>query len=781
MKNVFEKLGVFIHNNRLVILIVFFLFILLAKQGAQEIYMVSGTETFVGKDSKLYQDYDHLYLNIFGTESLVVIIEGNEVKSADLMKAVDRLEKQLQSTDGVVETTSAASIIKKINYQITGKSRIPETDAEIKAIIDGYPQIFAKVVPDDTHMLISVTMSGSTSDDKQKEILEATREAVKFSNFPPSYSLKVTGDPAFQIEMNEAMSRSMGSLLLLAAVFMVIVLSLVFRHVRWKLLPLPIVLLGIIYTFGAMGFLGIPLSMVSMAAFPVLIGLGIDYAIQFHNRIEEELHKEGNKSISIITTLKHTGPAVLIALSMTALGFVSLFTSTVPMIQDFGKLLTIGIIMCYLAAMFVGVVTVYTFDDISKIRQSRKRNKESKPAETDAEHVSSGKPKTSIVEQILEKINDFSINNRILVLGTATLLCIGGIYADESVGVETDIYTFVPQNLPALLNLEHMKDIIGGTDELNLIIKVKDNADPEVLKWIDRFSEHETQRRYILSASSIVPLVKELNGGTIPDTKDEIEAIYDKIPESQKDRYVYGKNMLLLNFNIGNAVSDIKTEGVEELTKIIQKDIQWMQAPPGVTVTITGDSVIYIEVLGALTEGRIFMTYLGLFLVLGGLMVVYRDWLKALAAIIPMFIVTGWSGLVMKFLQIDYTPMTATMGALIIGIGCEYSVLMMERYFEEKDHGAEPLQAIHRTSNSIGAALLASGSTVIGGFAALTISPFPLIRDFGTVTVIDIVLVLVATFLVFPPLITLLDTWREKRRGIQAPKKANNLKGAEIQ
>jgi len=764
----------------MVILIVFFLFILLAREGAQEIYMVSGTETFVGKDSKLYQDYDHLYLNIFGTESLVVIIEGNEVKSADLMKAVDRLEKQLQSTEGVAETTSAVSIIKRINYQITGRSRIPETDAEIKAIIDGNPEIFAKLVPDDTHMLISVTMAGSTSDDKQKEILEATKEAVKFSDFPPSYSLKVTGDPAFQIEMNKEMSKSMGSLLLLAAVFMVIVLSLVFRHVRWKLLPLPVVLLGIIYTFGAMGFLGIPLSMVSMAAFPVLIGLGIDYAIQFHNRIEEELHKEENKSSAIITTLKHTGPAVLIALTMTALGFVSLFTSTVPMIQDFGKLLTIGIVMCYLAAMFVGVVIVYIFDDISKKRQSKKGEIKSE-TETGAEQVSSGKPKTSLVEHILEKINDFSIKNRMLVLGTAMLLCIGGIYADESVGVETDIYTFVPQNLPALLNLNHMKDIIGGTDELNLIIKVEDNADPEVLKWIDRFSEHETQRRYILSASSIVPLVKTLNGGTIPETRDEIEAIYDKIPESQKDRYVYGKNMLLLNFNIGNAVSDIKTEGVEELTKIIQKDIQWMQAPPGVTVTITGDSVIYIEVLGALTEGRIFMTYLGLFLVLGGLLVVYRDWLKALAAIIPMFIVTGWSGLVMKFLQIDYTPMTATMGALIIGIGCEYSVLMMERYFEEKDHGAEPLQAIHRTSNSIGAALLASGSTVIGGFAALTISPFPLIRDFGTVTVIDIVLVLIATFLVFPPLIVLMDTWREKRRGIQAPKKANDLKGADIQ
>ena len=751
-------------------------------QGAQKISMGSGTETFVSKDSKLYQSYDHLYSNIFGTESIVVMVEGDEVKSADLMKAVDRFEQQIGSTEGVVGVTSPATVIKEINYEYTGRSRIPETDAEIKALIDGYPQIFSKLVPDDTHMLISISMSMSTSDEKKKEIITVAQEAVRFSDFPPSYNIIVTGDPAYNIEMNEAMTSSMGSLLLLAAFFMLIVLSLVFRHVRWKLLPLPIVLLGIVYTFGAMGFLQIPLSMVSMSAFPVLIGLGIDYAIQFHNRIEEELHKEGNKSKAIISTIKHTGPAVLIALTMTALGFFSLFTSTVPMIKDFGKLLTIGIIMCYLAAMFVGVITVYIFDSISKKYPSKKGKQESKPTKKDVEDVSSTKPKQGVIEHLLEKINNFSIKNNMLVLGIATLLCVGGIIADESVGVETDTKAFVPPDLPALIDLYHLKDITGGTDTLNLIINVENTADPEVLKWIDRFSEHETQRRYILGASSIVPLVKEFNGGTIPDTKDEIEAIYDKIPESQKDQYMYGKSMLLLNFNIGNAVDDIKTEGIKELTSIIQKDIQWMQAPPGVTVTITGNPVVFIEVLGALTDGRVLMTYLGLFLVLLGLLVVYKDWIKALAAIIPMFIVTGWSGLVMKFLGIDYTPMTATMGALVIGIGCEYSVLMMERYFEEKNYGANPLQAIYRTSDSIGAAILASGSTVVGGFAALMISPFPVVSDFGTVTVIDILLVLVATFLVFPPLIVLMDTWREKRRGMKAPQtKANNVKGADIQ
>jgi len=764
------------------ILLIFFLLILISMQGAQKITMESGTETFVSKDSELYQNYDHLYSNIFGTNSIIVMVEGNDVKSADVMKAVGRLEHQLEATEGIVEIASPASIIKQINYLTAGRSQLPDTDAEIKEIIDGNSATFGTLIPDNTHMLIYVTMAGSTTEDKQKEIITETEEAVKFSDFPPSYKLIVTGDPAYKIEMSEAMSAGMGPLLGLAAVFMVIVLSLVFRHVRWCLLPLPVVLVGIVYTFGAMGYLGIPLSMVSMSAFPVLIGLGIDYAIQFHNRVEEELHKDGNKSKAIISTIKHTGLAVLIALTMTALGFFSLFTSTVPMIQDFGKLLTIGIVMCYLAAMFVGVSTVYIFDDISKKLRSKKGKKESEPKKTGAEHVSSGKPKTNLIAHLLEKINTFSIKNNLLVLGIATLLCVGGLIADESIGAQTDTKSFAPQDLPALIDLNHLKDITGGTDTLNLIIKVEDTADPEVLEWIDKFSEHETQRRYILGASSIVPLVKEYNGGTIPETRDEIEAIYDKIPESQKDRYVYGKNMLLLNFNIGNAVSDIKTTGIEELTGIVEKDIQWMDVPPGVTVTITGNPVVFIEVLGALTGGRILMTYLGLFLVLGGLLVVYRDWIKALAAIIPMFIVTGWSGLVMKFLGIEYTPMTATMGALIIGIGCEYSVLMMERYFEEKDHGANPLQAIYRTSDSIGAALLASGSTVIGGFAALMISTFPLIKDFGTVTVIDIVLVLIAIFLVFPPLIVLMDTWREKRRGIQVSQtKANNVKGADTQ
>jgi The (Largely Archaeal Putative) Hydrophobe/Amphiphile Efflux-3 (HAE3) Family len=748
--------------------------------------MESGTETFVGKDSPLYQDYDHLYQKIFQTQSVVVMVEGNDVETADVMKSVDRLEHQVQATNGVIETTSPASLIKKINYKMTGKSEIPDTDEEIKTIVDGNPDIFGQLIPDNTHMVISVVMAGSASEKNQEDILASTKEAVSLADFPPSYNIIVTGDPAFRVSMNDEMNSSMGVLLGLSAVFMVIVLLLVFRHVRWCLLPLPIVLLGIVYTFGAMGYIGIPMSMVSMAAFPILIGLGIDYAIQFHNRLEEELQEKGNKTTAVIETVKHTGPAVLTALVMTALGFFSLFTSTVPMIRDFGKLLMIGILMCYFSAIFVGVITISLFDKYSDKNPLRKIVSKIKPANPEKKKKSEdGNESDRLIGRVLQKTTNLTIKYDVVVLGVALLLCVGGLYLDRSVPIQTDVETFVPQDMPALVDLHHMGDIMGDSDELNLIIKVKDVADPDVLKWIDRFSEHEIDSNsHIYSASSIVDLVKEYNGGVIPDTSQEIENIYSEIPETQKDRYVYGNNMLLLNFNIGNAVADIKVTGIEELRNIVKQDMQWMPAPPGTAVTITGNSVVYIEVISALTSGRIAMTFLGLILVLAGLLIVYKDWVKALVPVIPMLIVIGWSGGVMSLLNISYTPLTATLGALILGVGSEYAILMMERYFEEKDKGASPLEAIQLISSKIGSAIVASGATTVFGFMALLASPFPIITDFGTVTVIDVLLALLATFVVFPPLMVTFDTWRDKRKGAKVAEKQTETKkqiqGAEI-
>ena len=162
------------------------------------------------------------------------------------------------------------------------------------------------------------------------------------------------------------------------------------------------------------------------------------------------------------------------------------------------------------------------------------------------------------------------------------------------------------------------------------------------------------------------------------------------------------------------------------------------------------------------------MTMLGIVLVFAGLLVIYRDLLKALTPVITMIMVVGWSGGLMYASGLEYTPMTATLGALILGVGSEYAILMMERYFEEKEKGADPEQAMEKASVKIGKAIVTSGATTVFGFSALIASPFSITSNFGLITVIDVFLALLATFVIFPPVIVTLDKFREKRRAYAA-------------
>ncbi|MCC7575407.1 MAG: RND family transporter [Methanomethylovorans sp.] len=756
MKDLFEKLGVFIEENSVAIGLIALLLVVLSLQGAQLIEMRSGTDTFVEKTSKLYQDFDHLYLELFSTQSIVVMIEGKDITNPQVLKSLDRAHRSAQSIPGVIEVTSPSTVIKEANYRMTGKSEIPDDRTAIKDIVASYMP--SALMPDDTHAFMSVVIEGSATDQMQEEILKETEAAVAFAEFPPDYSIIVTGDPAFNIALNDEMNSSMGPLLGISAILMTIVLYLVFRHVRWRLLPLPIVLLGIIFTFGAMGFLQIPMTMVSMAAFPVLIGLGIDYAIQFHNRIEEELGKGEDAAEAVVQTIKHIGPAVLTALIITALGFASLFTSVVPMIQDFGKLLLIGIVMCFMSSLFVGVIVIYNLHRAD----TKKRSKNGNNNRTNGHPVSTTQP--DMLDRMLGRMTAFTLKYPWIILIVASLSCLGGMYVDSMVPLQTDVQTFVPQDMPALLDLKLLGSILGGSEELNLIIKTDNNADPDLLKWMDDFSKHEVEgRSHIYGASSIVSIIKEMNTGEIPDTAAEVKHIYAQMPDVQKERYIHGGNIMMLNLNIGNAMGELGLEGIAELADTVEEDLKWFAPPPGTTVTITGGSVVFFEVIDALTSGRRLMTMLGIVFVFIGLLAIYRDHLKAFTPVITMLIVVGWSGGIMYYTGLEYTPMTATLGALILGVGSEYAILMMERYFEEKDKGASPEEAMHEASVKMGKAIVSSGLTTVFGFAALIASPFSMTSNFGYITVIDVTLALFATFVVFPPVLVLLDKHREQR------------------
>jgi predicted RND superfamily exporter protein len=103
--------------------------------------------------------------------------------------------------------------------------------------------------------------------------------------------------------------------------------------------------------------------------------------------------------------------------------------------------------------------------------------------------------------------------------------------------------------------------------------------------------------------------------------------------------------------------------------------------------------------------------------------------------------------------------MSAALGALTIAIATEFGVILAGRFHEERRGGGGVEEALRRAYGRTGAAVLASGVTAIAGFAVLVASDVQMLRDFGFVTVIDLVVALAGVLVVLPAALT----WIEER------------------
>ena len=749
--NGLDRLGQWIADHPIVIMAAALLLTIVSLHYAQQIEMQGmTTESMVGKDSPLYQIYDHLYVENFGTESIAVLIEADDVTKPEILESMLVLSDKMKEAPDVLGVTSIADIVAEAEESKTGVRSIPAQAAVDEILSDpGNPAINA-IMPDKRHTMLSIDLPVSLTEAQLGELYVETGGQVDMADFPADVGVTVTGQPALMKSITEEMAVSNGPILALAGLLMIVALLITFKHVKWSLLPIPVVFLGVTWTFGAMGLLHIPFTMVSMSAFPVLIGIGIDYAIQFHNRIDEEFSKGVSPVKAVIETVKHVSMPVMIALIITAMGFVSLLTSSVPMTRDFGLICLIGLFLCYLSALFVGVTLLYMIERRGSARRSR--------INEDAVNV----PKDTVIGGILERVSDICIQKWRLVLAIALLLSLFGIYADTLVQVDTDFKNYVPQDLGPLIDFRHMSDIFGGTDTVELLVQADDITDPDILQWMDEFCIYlKNSREQIFGYTSLANFVKQANGGDMPQDQTTARSLIDGLPAAVRDRYLDGHNTAIIDLNVGQAITNLGAEGTDRLIKEIDKDVAWHPPPPGVSVRETGDSVVMTTVISALTVGRTQMTLLGLVLIFIVLLFIYRDLIKSLLPVLPMLVVIGWMGGVMYIFGMKYTPLTACLGALILGVGSEYAILMMERFYEELAKIGEPLEALKISTRRIGSALIASGLTTVFGFAALISSPFLITNNFGLVTVLAIVFALLTTFTVFVVLMYRMEIRRE--------------------
>jgi hydrophobe/amphiphile efflux-3 (HAE3) family protein len=615
---------------------------------------------------------------------------------------------------------------------------------------------FAYLFPSKNAALIQVRLRPDLTDAEQARAIELVRTATGEKVFKPRKGARyiVTGVPVVAEGLADAIQRSIFILLGAALVLMAATLALVFRS-RLRLLPLGLALAAAAMTFGALSLAGGSLTMASIAALPVLIGLAVDYAIQFQARFDEaEARGEPEPAVAAVVA---GGPTILTAGLATATGFLVLLLSPVPMVRGFGLLLVLGIVLALGCALCAGFAALTRFRRPPSGASPSRLGGRASALRTHPRVHAAGEWLADRCWRTLGVA--LSRPRRVLAIGLA--VAVVGLALDTQSEVVSDVRELVPQDLQALKDVNTLQDETGVSGEIDVTVRADDITDPQVIAWMTRFQnrvlrEHGyrpgkrcTQKR---AAPELCPAL------SLPDLfstagQDQVSRLLDAVPP------YFSQGVVTADRTTANLAFGIRLMPLERQQQVVDDIKAALKPPDGVEASVVGLPVLAAEANGALSSpwrrGLTLLAALaGVFLVL---FAARRSSREAAVPLIPIALATGWSGLVLFILgllpgpfEVDLNPMSVTLGALVIAISTEFSVLLSSRYRQEREGGAGPARAIELAYASTGAAVLASGATAIAGFAALIFSDIRMLRDFGIVTVVDLTVSLLGVMIVLP-------------------------------
>ena len=594
------------------------------------------------------------------------------------------------------------------------------------------PQI-SSMIPDEQHALLIVTPAGNMD---SETALDAVHNLDDF--FGQHQLNNVTAKVISDVMIIEAITKGIGSsmmlLLALSLGIMALIVYLTFR-VRWRLLSLLIVGFGAALAFGIMGYVGVPISMATMAVLPILIGLGIDYSIQFHNRYQEELTQSSSASEAVVTSMAKMLPVVALSLVATVIGFVTLYISEVPMIRDFGFILAVGVALCFMLAVFLLHSIVYLGDRKTPVTKLSRASAEA-----------SGK-----IETILSWVGRTALKHPLPILLIALAVAITGGVLDQKLPVNSDFEQLMPQDITELENVRQLREITGVGGELRFMVQADDVTDAEFLQWLMYFQTQELANYdEILSFNSLASLVSQAAGGVIPD-QQQVDTILANIPQLYREQVASSDGKMA---SVSFTLEYMTLEEIHDLLILVEQDAQ---LPQDVSMAAVGSYAIGVLTVDSITGNRLVMNILCLTAIFLVLLIVYRRLTSTIFTIIPVGMVIAWTSCDMYLLGIPLNPLTAIMGVIVIGIGTEFMVLLLGRYEEEKQKGEPPAEAMVTALSKIGRAIVVTAVTTLGGFGVLIVSNFVVIRDFGIAAVISVLLCLISTITVMPPLIVWLD------------------------
>jgi hypothetical protein len=707
--------------------------------------------------------------------------------------------KQAQSAAGTLESQQQTQNLEQLalGSGITSAPSIDDKTFISQIVFDqtrgvNQPKArFSYLFPTANSALIQVRLRASLSDAQRANVISLIRQAVRMPMFRSAYggTYTVSGVPVVTNDLANEITGSIVSLLIAALVAMALTLLVVFRR-RLRLLPLAIALASVAITFGLFALLGATLTIASIAVLPILIGLSVDYGIQFQARVQEAQNSAEGGALgarqAIARAAATGGPTIATAALATGVGFLVLQLSPVPMVRGFGLLLVVGIAVSLLCALTAGSAAIALEDhDGGAIGASLRGASEIVgPAFRGAADIladvgaSAGRALSRLARaprggdpdgrgagRRLERALGAVLRHPERVLALAGLLAVLGWVADTQTSVQSDVTKLVPKSMPALRDLRTLERVTGVSGEVDVTVRGANVASPATIGWMVGYEskllkhfgyleEKGCGKATLCPALSLPDLFRSSSGAsTCPGglTQTCINGLLGAVPK------YFSQAVITPDRHAATLAFGIRLMPLSRQARVLDYMQSQLRPPPGVTAALAGVPVLAAEADAALSSSshRLLTLLAGLLAVGLALLVVFRQARRALVPLIPIALATGWSALILFVIGIPLNPMSATLGALVIAISTEFSVLLSERFLQERGTGYDLQEALARTYRSTGAAVLASGATAIIGFGVLVFSNITMLRDFGFVTLVDLSVSLGGVLLVLPAVLAL--------------------------
>jgi len=679
----------------------------------------------------MYSDSAEAIFNI--KDGILIALENkNGIYNTNTLRKVKELTKALQDMKEI-ERGDVNSLYEAENIVGTDGAldvtpfydEVPDTPEALEKLRNNVRSneiVYGRIVSnDETVTILTAEIEDDVfSIDFYNKLLDTAKDFEDEEN-----AIYIAGKPIVEGTLVFLAPKDMQQMVPIVVLVIIIVLFIALRSIKTTLLTLLGVVLSIIWAFGLMAAVGVPIYSVATILPVMLIAMGVAYAIHLFNHLKIFLTRnpEATRAEALRNMVRVMGRPVVISATTTAVGFMSLLTSEVYPIKYFGLFTAFGVVVA-LALSLLMLPAALMLMGIPKNMLSTGAKERNHP-------LAVGLTKWVLSHQ------------KGVVIGSVIVILLSG-WGIQKVWINSSFIDKFNKDSDIVLTDQLINEKFGGTTILNVVLNSFDLdafKQPDILRLADKMQvEVDAELEEVGNTFSLTHFLKRMNQVlhsdsaeyyTIPDSQD-LNAQYLLLYEMSGDPDNLWKQVDY-DFSRANLTFQLKGDDTKTIKAVLDRIDSYKDdfEELGVTIRYAGSGYKAMVFTQLILDGQIQSLALSLLIIIVILAITYREISVGLIASVPILITTVVSFGVMGFLNVPLSTTTALLASIAMGVGIDYAVHFIERYRDYRKIHTDKTQAAIATMNHTGRAIMFNAIIVISGFLVMLFSVFPPNRELG--------------------------------------------------